>query len=132
MSDEAARRNTPCTSWRPVPSARTPSLRVLRASRACSRKAAPSGVSRRLRVERTKSGTCSSDSSRLRAALAAAGVMSSARAAAERLPASTVRTKIARSCRAFIFKFYLKLNSIQGLFFFSSNRKMMQVLHLLL
>jgi hypothetical protein len=30
---------------------------------------------------------------------------------------STVRTKMSRSCNAFIFKFYLKVDSIQGLFF---------------
>lgn len=61
-------------------------------------------MSRRLRVERTISGACSSASSRFSAALAAAGVMSSERAVDDRLPESTVRTKISRSCKAFIFK----------------------------
>src|SRR5256885_7764707 len=61
--------------------------------------------------------TPSSASSRLSAALAAAGVRSRARAVAERLPLSAVRTKISRSCRLFmgirqalIFKNYLKLS----------------------
>ena len=72
------------------------------AGRQCSRNNVPSGVRRRLRVERTNSSTPSSASSRLSAALAAAGVRSSARAVADRLPLSTVRTKMSRSCRLFM------------------------------
>jgi hypothetical protein len=80
---------------------------------ACSqwrRKVSPSLVSRRLRVERTNSGAPRARSSRLSDALAAAGVVSSCRAAADKLPERAVRTNSRRSVRDFIFNEIVKVN----------------------
>ena len=61
-----------------------------------------------LRVERTNRRAPRCSSRRLSEALAAAGVKSSIRAAADRLPDWAVRTKISRSRSAIIFKYFLK------------------------
>src|SRR5262245_36853933 len=100
--------STPAMSSRPPASRRCPSARLSRALRAWARNCSPSGVRRRLRVERTKSRASSCCSRRLSAALATAGETSSLRAAAERLPWSAVRTNRARSSRRNIFKNPLK------------------------
>src|SRR5690606_9115115 len=82
-----------------------------------------SAVSVRLRVERTNSLVPRALSSRLRAALATAGEMSSARAAADRLPLSAVRTNSCRSSMRSIFKIPLKEPRLLPCFSAESNKR---------
>ena len=104
--------NTPRNAALPVSAACRPSASNCMACRQCSRNTLPSSVRRTLRVERRKSGTPTSASSRFKATLAAAGVMSRRRAAAERLPLSAVWRNSSKSLKVFMIVFVPQLEVI--------------------